>query len=212
MKAFQKFGEGLATLLILILLIPLFLIVAIVMILLTPFDMIRYKRSAYYEAFKRKYTFMVCYNDNYRLFNALAENGIKEITFHPTDEKEPLGYFLLKDLLIVCDLAGNIQYSDEEDSFYLFEPPIESEDEDENDSEEDASLTLEEYAAILLDEVVKTLPDTPITRCIFLYDAKTANDELLSRIKKEPLLLPYQSKKDLVQALTALVQRESENS
>ena len=205
MKAFFK---RLIEAVVLLILIPILLIAGLWFLLRTPFDKFRYKKSPYFAAFGRKYTFMVCYNSNYRIFNTLAENGIKEIVFHPTDDVEPYGYFTLFDLLIVCDMENLIEYDEKADHFYLCDP---REDETDDTTDEDKTITLADYADYLVKDANTAHPEFALTRCVFLYDAEAKEEAFLSRIRKEPLLLPYQSKKDLVQALAALVQRESEN-
>lgn len=205
----KNFSKKLIASILIIVLIPILLIAALWLLLMTPIDYIRYKKSPYYKDLRKKYTFAVCYNDTYVLYNLIKKREIPEIVYHPKKENDPCGYFTLFDILLVCDLSTTIYYEKKKDGFYLIAPEEEASDGNENE-DKDNEITLAEYAEHLLLDAQKDLPDIPLTRSLFLYEDENASKQEKACILREPLLLPYTTSQKLHLALFELVSREME--
>lgn len=205
----KNFSKKLIDSILIIVLIPILLIAVLWLLLMTPIDYIRYKRSPYYKDLRKKYTFAVCYNDTYVLYNLIKKSEIPEIVYHPKEENDPCGYFTLFDILLIYDLSTTIYYEKKKDGFYLIAPEEEASDGNEN-GDEDNEITLAEYTEHLLLDAQKDLPDIPLTRSLFLYDDESASKQEKACILREPLLLPYTTSQKLHLALFELVSREME--
>ncbi|MBQ7364548.1 MAG: hypothetical protein IJW46_02995 [Clostridia bacterium] len=190
----NRFRDALYTLLA-ILILPLLFICLLFAVLMTPIDLIRYRRSPYFKAFRKRYTFMVCYNDTYRIYNEIVKREIPDIVYLPKDTPEPEGYLILSDLLIVHNLT--LTFDPETEAFAP------------TDYEEDTPPTLEELADRYLTAARNDLPDRTLTRCVFLFDTESADTKAVALACSNPMLQGYCGERERYLALFELVEAEN---
>lgn len=87
-----------------VLLLPFILILILFMLLYTPFDFIKYKKSHYYKDTKEKYTFLSGDSIYIKLYNLIKDNNLTiEYFRYSFIDITAYGYFKYNDILIFAD-------------------------------------------------------------------------------------------------------------
>lgn len=144
LKKSNKFGQ----LLITVLLFPLVLVFLFCILIITPFDYFRYKKSRYYKDTKEKYSWLCGMSSYVKLYCLIKKENLP-INYYRYDEVHITGYgfFIYKDTLILNDYE--LCY-DEEKNIWLFE------NEDEYvDIKEGVEYTINECNEFLKNDVCK---------------------------------------------------------
>lgn len=98
----KKFFTALATVLGVVIAIPIFLIICIGYLLYVPFDIIRYHKMPYYKDFKVKYSFFITARDEVKLYNRIVNEKLPvEYVKHNDFE-----YFTKDNQVLLCDWSN----------------------------------------------------------------------------------------------------------
>ena len=88
-----------------ILLVPLSVLLAIIGALFLPADYIKYKRSRYYEDIHSRYRLFCGSSRSVELYGSIKEQGLPVEYYEDADMRCGDGYFIYKDILILCDAS-----------------------------------------------------------------------------------------------------------
>ena len=113
-----------------VLLFPVAIVFLLGLLLITPFDYLKYKRTRYYKDTKEKYTWL-CTSSYYISFYDLIQKANLPIAYYRYDKEPTTGYgfFVYKDILILNDYEPCY---DEERNIWLVEIEDEYIDMEEN--------------------------------------------------------------------------------
>ncbi len=144
---------------------PFIILMAILFVLCLglrlPFDYIKYKRSPYWKNLHKKYRMFAASGDNFELYNQIALNNlpIKYIA-NPQNDTIDCGWFVFQKTLIVTN------YFDFVYNFELGKWCYHSEDDD----EQSAIMTIDEYIEAEVEDVNKIAGNTICNDAVILID------------------------------------------
>ena len=178
-----------------ILAILIAIVFGVCLILILPFDYIKYKRALYYKNTKKKYTFFAASNQNFKIYNEINKNNLP-ISFihHPKEKSLVYGWFVFEKTLIIVN-AFNFEY-DSESEQWVFTGEV---DEEENR----VLLSIDEYIKTEIEEVNQALNDTVCDKAVILI----CGDDLenAENAYKEERFLVY--KDDMIEKLRLFCQK-----
>ena len=175
----------------------------VVIIVLLPFDYVKYKRSVYYKSTKKKYTFFAASSQNFKLYNKINEHALPiRFLHHPTEKSMVEGWFVFEKTLIIVNVFS-FEY-DQNSGKWSFS--IEDEE-----SEESARvlLSIDEYIETEIEEVNKALNEEICDKVVVLIDADCLEDA--ENAYKEERFLVYKDDDDMIQKLSLLCNKKNEN-
>lgn len=154
-----------------------------------PFQIIRYRKSAFYRNLGVKFNFYIPNTYTYTLYNRIHDAGLPIEYLLPEDPEQAAdGFFLWKDTLLIHDLS-EIVYSDQLQSWTVYP--------------EDQEPLADTVADILLR--VKQVRAEEVARIVILMDREDLELGDLARAQDDPLFLLH-SGSDLEQVLNHYIQ------
>lgn len=200
-NAIKKFFSFLLAIILAIVIAIPFLVVIVVLI---PFDYVKYKRSVYYKTTKKKYSLFDASSQNFKLYNKINERALPiRFLHHPTEEESMVyGWFVFEKTLIILNVFG-FEYDQNSEKWSC---SIEDEE-----SEESARLLLsiDEYIETEIEEVNKALNEEICDKAVVLIDADCLEDA--ENAYKEERFLVYKDDDDMMEKLSLLCNKKNED-
>ena len=171
------------------------IIVGVCLILLLPFDYIKYKSSLYYKNTKRRYAPFAGTNHKFKIYNEISKNGLP-ISFihHPKERSILYGQFVFEKTLIIVD-QFDFEYDSETEQWFF---SLESDDEDR------ILLSTDEYIETEIEEVNQAFGYRICDNAVILISADDL--ENAESAYREEGFLVY--KDDMVEKLTLFCKKE----
>ena len=107
----KKFFTALATLLGVVIAIPIFLIICIGYLLYVPFDIIRYHKMPYYKDSRIKYEFFITSRDTVKFYNYITNESLA-IEYFINEDYE---YFVKDEAVLLCGWSKEEFEKEDED-------------------------------------------------------------------------------------------------
>lgn len=163
------------------------LLFGIFLIVLIPFDYIKYKRSLYYKRERKKYTLYVACGTAFDLYNEILKNDlpIKYIS-NPKDEGLAYGWFVYDKTLLILDCVA--EYDPQEKKWGCGEYG--------DNSREVAFAPLEDFLKQEVDEMNELLGSIVCDKAVVLMDADCFDD--VEQAKNEKCFLIYDGNREEV--------------
>lgn len=100
----KKIGKFILELLLGFLLSPVLILIGVGLLILIPFDYIKYKNSLYHKIEKEKYSLYAGQGINFKIYNEIAENNLPiRYVKHPQDKDLARGRFVFDRTLIIIN-------------------------------------------------------------------------------------------------------------
>lgn len=169
--------------------LPLLVLAFVYLVLLIPFDYIRYKRSFYYKNEKKKYSMFDGTSENFKFYNEIKKHDlpIKYIK-HPNDDSVASGWFGYGKTLLSMNCL-EFEYDEQREMWICWQ-------EDEDGKYTDL-MTLDELIEIELQEKNELVGGAPYENAVVSISVESLSD--IEQAKKEKRFLIYE--KDRVAAL-----------
>ena len=190
----KTIGESILGLLLGIILSPLILLAVVCLIILLPFDYIRYKNSLYYKNEREKYSLYAGCSLNFKIYNEIAKNNlpIKYVKNPQDTELQRSGFVFDRTLIIINSFS--FDYDSENKKWVCRQAA----------DEEKEIMTLDEYIEIELQEFNACIGEVPCEDAIVLISEDDVYN--LEMAVREKRFLLY--KEDRVRALKTFCDKE----
>lgn len=169
--------------------LPLLVLAAVYLILLIPFDYIRYKKSFYYKNEKQKYTLFAGTNENFKVYNAIAKCNLPiQYIKHPQDDSIGSGWFAYGKTLLIMNFL-DFEYDEQREIWTSWQ--------EDDDGKNVDLMQLDEFIEIDLEEKNELIGGNIYEDAVVWISAEALSD--LEQAKKEHRFLIYE--KDREEAL-----------
>jgi len=169
--------------------LPFLLLAAIYLILLIPYDYIRYQKSLYYKNEKQKYSLFAGTTENFKVYNEIVKYRLPiKYMKHPQDDSVASGWFACGKTLLIMNFL-DFEY-DEQRKMWTSR---QEEDDDKNIN----LMLLDELIEIELQEKNELVGGTPYENAVVWISVDSLSD--IEQAKKEKRFLIYE--KDRAAAL-----------
>ncbi|MBP3375905.1 MAG: hypothetical protein J6L83_04000 [Clostridia bacterium] len=185
----KKVGQ----ILLFIILLPILLLCLAGLLIYTPFDYVKYKKSRYYKDFGRKYRWLFSNSNCFMIYNSVMENGLPIEYVEERESNFGQGYFFYRDVLIIYD---DVPVFDEKESCWT----VSREGEEDN-----KYINISDAIQGDVEEFNSCFTDVSLSRGVILCDLSEIESEDISHIDECGYIITYEN--DPAEALRKIVER-----
>lgn len=191
----KKIKAGITNTIVIIITLPLLILAFVYLVLLIPYDYIRYKKSFYYKNEKKKYSLFEGTNKNFKFYNEIIQYDlpIKYIK-HPNDDSIASGWFAYEKTLFIMNFL-DFEYDEQRKLWTCWQ--------EDDDGKNTDLMSLDELIEIELQEKNELVDGTPYENAVVWISVEALSD--IEQAKKEKRFLIYE--KDRSEALRCFCER-----
>ncbi len=159
--------------------IILVIILGVFLILMLPFDYIKYKRSLYYKTEHKKYTLFAASGFAFDLYNEILKHNLPIKYIHnPNNDDLGCGWFVYNSTLIILNVL-DFEYDTKNNTWAFC-----CEDPEEETTEARSIMTLDEYIETSIADANKLAGKTICDNAVVLIEADMFDDPELAKQEK----------------------------
>lgn len=184
----KKVRTWITNIIFIIIISPLLVLAAVYLVLLIPFDYIRYKRSIYYKNEKKKYSLLEGTNENFKFYNEIIQFDlpIKYIK-HPRDDSVASGWFAYGETLFIMNFL-EFEYDEQREMWTSWQ--------EDDDGKYTDLMTLDELIEMELQHKNELLGGTPYENAVVWIGEKSLSN--IERARKDERFLIYEKDREEV--------------
>lgn len=184
----KKIKTGITNTIVIIITLPLLILAFVYLVLLIPYDYIRYKKSFYYKNEKKKYSLFEGTNENFKFYNEIIQYDlpIKYIK-HPNDDSIASGWFAYEKTLFIMNFL-DFEYDEQRKLWTCWQ--------EEDDGKNTDLMSLDELIEIELQEKNELVDGTLYENAVVWISVEALSD--IEQAKKEKRFLIYEKDREEV--------------